>query len=119
MGALKGRGLPSRLKAAPSRFKSRPVAVGGDTRERRSKDWLNTSRWQKLRLKILERDSYTCQQTGAALVGKHPAPNSPVVDHIKPHRGDPELFWDEDNLQSVSKEWHDSTKQSLERRGLA
>jgi 5-methylcytosine-specific restriction endonuclease McrA len=86
---------------------------------RRSKDWLNTSRWQRLRLKVLVRDQYLCQQTGAVLSGKHPAPNSPVVDHIVPHRGDPDLFWDEDNLQSVSKAWHDSEKQSLEKRGLA
>lgn len=24
-----------------------------------------------------------------------------VVDHIKPHRGNRELFWDEDNWQSL------------------
>lgn len=86
---------------------------------RRSKDWLNTARWQRLRLKILARDQYTCQQTGEMLAGKYPAPNSPVVDHIEPHRGDPDLFWDEDNLQSVTKAWHDREKQSKEKRGLA
>lgn len=62
---------------------------------------------------------FTCQQTGVLLIGKYPAWNSPVVDHIKPHRGAADLFWDETNLQSVSKEWHDSTKQSMERQGLA
>lgn len=56
-----------------------------------------------------------CQQTGVALVGRHPKPNSPVVDHITPHRGDPELFWDEANLQAVAKGWHDSEKQRQER----
>lgn len=118
MGALKGRGLPNRLKAAPPRIRSKPVTVG-EGPERRSKDWLNTARWQRLRKKILKRDGLICQQTGVALLGKYPAANSPVVDHRKPHRGDPALFWDEQNLQAVSKEWHDRTKQSLERRGLA
>ena len=31
-----------------------------------------------------------------------------VVDHIKPHRGDPELFWDRDgNWQALCKRCHD------------
>ena len=30
-----------------------------------------------------------------------------VVDHIKPHKGDQELFWDESNHQSLCKKHHD------------
>jgi 5-methylcytosine-specific restriction protein A len=31
-----------------------------------------------------------------------------VTDHIKPHKGDPELFWDEEiNWQSLCKSHHD------------
>lgn len=30
-----------------------------------------------------------------------------VVDHIKPHRGDKELFWDSTNWQSLCKRHHD------------
>ena len=30
-----------------------------------------------------------------------------VVDHIRPHRGDPVLFWDEKNWQSLCKPCHD------------
>ena len=30
-----------------------------------------------------------------------------VVDHIRPHRGDPILFWDESNWQSLCKACHD------------
>ena len=30
-----------------------------------------------------------------------------VVDHIRPHRGDPVLFWDEKNWQSLCKSCHD------------
>lgn len=80
--------------------------------------WYKTSRWQKLRLSILQRDLYTCRVTGVLLIGKHPAPNSAVVDHIKPHRGDEALFWDENNLQVVSKEYHDSVKQKEEQASL-
>lgn len=30
-----------------------------------------------------------------------------VVDHIRPHRGDPALFWDTSNWQSLCKPCHD------------
>jgi 5-methylcytosine-specific restriction protein A len=29
-----------------------------------------------------------------------------VVDHIKPHQGDPELFWDSENLQALCAPCH-------------
>lgn len=31
-----------------------------------------------------------------------------VVDHIKPHRGDKALFWDEHNWQPLCKKCHDT-----------
>lgn len=77
--------------------------------------WYSTERWKKLRQVVLLRDGYKCQRTGALLTGKHPAPDSPVVDHKRPHRGDPELFWNIDNLQTVSKAYHDSIKQAIEK----
>ena len=119
MGRLRGRGLGSRLGVPRSRLAQAPVAAAGDGPARRSRDWLNTARWQRLRLRILDRDGHVCRQTGVALIGAYPAPNSPVVDHIVPHRGDEALFWDEANLQAVSKAWHDREKQRLERAGLA
>lgn len=79
------------------------------------RSWYKTERWQKLRHEILRRDSYTCQKTGVLCIGKHPAPNSPVVDHIRAHRGDERLFFDPSNLQCVSKAYHDSEKQKQER----
>lgn len=30
-----------------------------------------------------------------------------VVDHVRPHRGDPELFWDRANWQPLCKSCHD------------
>jgi 5-methylcytosine-specific restriction enzyme A len=119
MGRLAGRGLPSRLRPSKSRLRS---AQPGQSRQleapRRSRNWYKTAEWQKLRAWVLQRDGYICQQTGVALIGKHPAPNAPVVDHIEPHRGDREKFFDPSNLQSVSKAWHDGIKQSMEKSGL-
>ena len=74
-----------------------------------------TERWRKLRQAVLLRDAYTCQQTGIICMGKYPAGNSAVVDHKSPHRGDEQMFWDINNLQTVSKAYHDSEKQKQER----
>lgn len=79
------------------------------------RQWYGTRRWKDLRRAILIRDMFKCQATGIMLSGRHPEPNSPVVDHIIPHRGDPTLFWDERNLRAVSKKWHDSIKQAMEK----
>lgn len=79
--------------------------------------WYRTADWRRLREATLRRDRLICQRTGVACVGRYPAWNSPVVDHIKPHRGDPALFFDPSNLQTVTKRYHDSEKQKLERRG--
>ena len=79
--------------------------------------WYNTKRWQLLKQEIKLKNNYTCQQTGILLSGGRNAPNSPVVDHIIPHKGNPKLFWDPNNLQLVSKAYHDSIKQRMERSG--
>lgn len=108
-------GLQHRLGAPPSDERER-------TRQRDVTDpwraWYKTARWQKLRRQVLKRDLYTCQRTGVLVTGKYPAPNSAVVDHKKPHRGDPVLFWDEDNLHTVSKVYHDSVKQAEEQSAI-
>jgi 5-methylcytosine-specific restriction endonuclease McrA len=98
-----------------------PASGGGEQERNRTRDalqpwrsWYKTARWQKLRREVLLRDGLRCQATGVMLVGRHPAPNSPVVDHIVPHRGCERLFWAAANLQAVSKAWHDSEKQRIE-----
>jgi len=119
MGRLKA--LPSRLARLPARiaFLPREEAEAERFRLRDAvhewRRWYKTARWKRLRLEVLDRDLWTCQATGVALTGKYPAPNSPVVDHKKPHRGDPALFWDPKNLHAVAKAWHDSEKQRQER----
>lgn len=110
--------IKPRLATASSRIASLEDA-GPRRKTQAGAEWYRTARWQKLAARVRKRDDYTCQQTGVLCLGKHPAPDSPVVDHIRPHRGDPVLFWDETNLQTVSKAWHDSEKQRREKRGLA
>lgn len=41
-----------------------------------------------------------------------------VVDHIKKHEGDIVLFLDAENLQSLCKLHHDSSKQKQEKTGI-
>jgi len=112
--------LKPRLGTLAPRVGYAPGDEKGRTRYRDAtqpwRAWYKTARWQRLREHILIRDQFTCQKTGVLLVGKHPAPNSPVIDHKIPHRGDERLFWDESNLHAVSKAYHDSVKQSEERR---
>lgn len=98
------------------------VATMRDTRDTAAagnlalyRQWYKSARWQRLRAEVLTRDLYTCQHTGILLSGRAPAPNSPVVHHKIPHRGNERLFWDINNLECVSKAWHDSEAQAQER----
>lgn len=79
------------------------------------KAWKKTARWQCLRWSVLVRDRFTCQRKGC---GRIEADTSQLVaDHIKAHKGDERLFWDEANLQCLCKPCHDGPKQSFERTG--
>ena len=40
-----------------------------------------------------------------------------TVDHIKPHKGDQALMWDQSNWQSLCAHCHNSHKQSQDRTG--
>jgi 5-methylcytosine-specific restriction protein A len=88
-------------------------------REKPWRKWYNTKRWLDMRQARLKLSKWRCEQTGALLIGRVHEPNSPVLDHIIPHRGDPDLFWDVDNVQIVAKAWHDKEKQKQELAGLA
>lgn len=78
-----------------------------------SKIAYTSTRWRQLRTKVLNSHPLCAihLQSGKLV----PAT---IVDHIKPHRGNPELFWDEANLQSLCKRCHDSVKQRLEKSGV-
>jgi 5-methylcytosine-specific restriction endonuclease McrA len=78
--------------------------------------WYNTARWRALRLRIFDRDLYTCQWPGCGRI--EPRTSQLVADHRTPHRGDEALFWDEGNVQTLCKPCHDGAKQRSERAGV-
>lgn len=117
MGRLKA--LRSALGALPPRLGFVEGDARGADRARTVmapwRAWYGLKRWQDLRLAVFVRDGFTCRRTGVLCVGTHPAPNSPVANHIRPHKGDPRLFWDIGNVETVSKAVHDSLIQAEER----
>ena len=42
-----------------------------------------------------------------------------VIDHIEPHKGNQELFWDTNNMQALCHNCHAGTKQVIDHRGYA
>jgi 5-methylcytosine-specific restriction enzyme A len=70
-------------------------------------------RWEKVRKFYLLAHPLCvmCSQEGRITAAS-------VVDHIKPHKGDQQLFWDPSNWQALCKPHHDSHKQRQERGGI-
>jgi 5-methylcytosine-specific restriction enzyme A len=66
-----------------------------------SKSLYATKRWLDLRVTVLRACPLCveCKKHGQLTAAQH-------VDHIKPHGGDIDLFFDEDNLQSLCKPCH-------------
>jgi 5-methylcytosine-specific restriction protein A len=63
-----------------------------------------TAEWRREALRFLvDRPLCECELHQA----KPDAPAARVVDHIKPHHGDPVLFWDRSNWQALAKRCHD------------
>ena len=71
------------------------------------------ARWQRRRKVFLMRNPLCCYCKD---IGKTEA--STTVDHKVPHRGDAELFWNEDNWQALCTTHHQSAKQQEEYRGF-
>lgn len=79
-----------------------------------------TKQWRILREQALFRDAFRCQHKGCGVILTRGVkkPNSAVVHHIKPHKGDADLFFDINNLQSVCWMHHSGIIQSTEHRGF-
>lgn len=61
-----------------------------------------TARWSRLRVQVMARDRGLCQEhlrNGDTQPGNE-------VDHIKPHKRNPELFWNPDNLETLCRVCH-------------
>lgn len=73
--------------------------------------WYKTADWRALRWEVLVQEHFTCRRCRRIF-------NSPelVADHIEPHRGDRDLFFDRQNLQCLCAGCHNSDKQREERR---
>jgi 5-methylcytosine-specific restriction protein A len=56
-------------------------------------------RWKRERERVLVECGYTCAQCGVI----H---SQLEVDHIVKHDGDPELFWNRNNLQALCSDCH-------------
>lgn len=108
--------LGNRISSAKPRHSTvRAIRDKRYSPDKQTRDWYHSTRWQRLRLEVLIRDLYTCQRTGVILTTGREAPNAAVVHHKRPHKGNETLFWDINNLEAVSKEWHDSEAQLAER----
>lgn len=79
----------------------------------------STEEWRAVRGTAFVRDLYTCRRCDCILVeGRPNDPQSATANHIVPHRGDRELFFDIDNIESVCKSCHDTLIQREEARGF-
>lgn len=67
-------------------------------------------KWQKKRAAFLAANPLCAKCS----TDEHPVPAT-VLDHIKPHRGDDALFWDESNWQGLCAHCHSSAKQREEK----
>ena len=76
--------------------------------------WYNTDRWRTLRKHQLIKQPL-CER---CLSRKH-TKRANVAHHRIPHKGDPILFWDANNLGSLCSDCHDIDEQRIERGGKA
>jgi 5-methylcytosine-specific restriction protein A len=104
---MKLKTLRSSLASAPGRL----AAVNSDS-------WRGTKttaergyggKWQRERLRFLEAHPLCrmCEAKGLVVAAD-------LVDHIEPHRGDQELFWNRNNWQSCCRNCHDGEKRRQE-----
>ncbi len=72
----------------------------------------NRQRWRRRRRAFLQANPLCqmCQEIGRTTLAT-------IVDHIRPHRGDEALFFDEGNWSPLCAPCHDGAKRQLERTG--
>lgn len=68
------------------------------------------SRWRNARARFLKKHPLCVKCFEQGKLEK-----ATVVDHIVPHRGNQELFWDENNWQPLCKTCHDSKTMTEDR----
>jgi 5-methylcytosine-specific restriction endonuclease McrA len=105
------RTLKPLVREATSQVRTQSQNFDQERRKIEWRKWYNLARWKRLRWDVLVRDLFTCQMCG------HIEANTSLLvgDHKIAHRGDPDLFWDIDNVQCLCKACHDTDKQRAER----
>lgn len=111
--------MPSKPLRPCTRPGCRNLCKGGRCDECRAKHGSESPRrapWRAWSLK--QYTSYRWKQARKAFLIVHPiceceectaagiVQPAEVVDHIKPHRGNAELFWDQSNWQAMAKRCH-------------
>jgi len=94
----------------PKTFKTKSAGAkrfkpGGDDSWRQGKTTAERGyggKWQRARKRFLSENPFCKEHLKK---GRHILAR--IVDHIKPHRGNDELFWDETNWQGLCKACHD------------
>ena len=100
-------------RAKPPETAGGKIRAGNYERPRMMARLYNRRRWRRESRAYLTRNPLCVMCTA---VGRTSL--ATVVDHIVPHRGDPELFWDEaNNWQGLCKTDHDAAKKELEMSG--
>ena len=100
-------GCPSLSKAGKCEECRKKRGGGGDGQRApwraQSQKWYGSNRWKKARERFLVKhpiceckDCTTAERVQVAT----------VVDHVKPHRGDPALFWDATNWMAMNVSCH-------------
>lgn len=76
-----------------------------------ARQWYTSPRWAKARRHHLQREPLcvACKQHGVIRTAT-------IVDHIEPHRGNADLFWDSENWQSLCEQCH-NRKSATEKAG--
>lgn len=88
-------------KSAP-RHSDRRRAMPDRREHQPWRKWYSTAQWRKLAA-MVRREEPLCREC----TKRDRTTATAVVDHIVPHRGNRELFFDRDNLQGLCKECHD------------
>lgn len=78
-----------------------------------------TARWQRLRLEVIARDGGRCRTCGILCRMGERSGRTATVDHVVPHKGDPVLFFDPENLQLLCGVCHSGQKQRVEKSGYS